>query len=196
MNRKCLYCYQSLNDTTIADFHEQCSLEFFGTEQQPRFDHSLTQMAELAKNVVERSVAVPGVQPKLSLSIVSDTINDSSKARLTVVGALGGNYIFKPPSDHFPEMPENEHVTMRIAEAFGINTVKSSLIRLQSGELSYITKRIDRTDTGNKIHMLDMFQITEAFDKYKSSMEKIGKALHEYSDNTLLDKLYFLELGI
>lgn len=93
-------------------------------------------------------------------------------------------------------MPENEHVTMRIAEAFGIKTVKSSLIRLQSGELSYITKRIDRTDTGEKIHMLDMFQITEAFDKYKSSMEKVGKAIIEYSDNTLLDKLYFLELGI
>jgi serine/threonine-protein kinase HipA len=44
--------------------------------------------------------------------------------------------------------------------------------------------------------MLDMFQITEAFDKYKSSMEKIGKAINEFSDNTLLDKLYFLELGI
>lgn len=85
---------------------------------------------------------------------------------------------------------------MRISEAFGINTVKSSLTRLQSAELSYITKRIDRTNTGEKIHMLDMFQITEAFDKYKSSMEKIGKALHEFSDNTLLDKLYFLELGI
>jgi serine/threonine-protein kinase HipA len=185
-----------LNDTNVGDFHEQCSVVFFGTEQQPIFEHSLKQMAELAKNVVERSVAVPGVQPKLSLSIVSDTINDGNKGRLTVVGALGGNYIFKPPSDHFSEIPENEHVTMRIAEAFGINTVKSSLIRLQSGELSYITKRIDRTDTGEKIHMLDMFQITEAFDKYKSSMEKIGKALHEYSDNTLLDKLYFLELGI
>lgn len=153
-------------------------------------------MAELAKNVVERSVAVPGVQPKLSLSIVNDSLQDGNKGRLTVVEALGGNYIFKPPSEQFPEMPENEHLTMRIAEAFGINTVKSSLIRLQSGELSYITKRIDRTDTGEKIHMLDMFQITEAFDKYKSSMEKIGKALNEYSDNTLLDKLYFLELGI
>lgn len=153
-------------------------------------------MAELARNVVERSVAVPGVQPKLSLSIVNDSLQDGNKGRLTVVGALGGNYIFKPPSDKFLEMPENEHLTMRIAEAFGINTVKSSLIRLQSGELSYITKRIDRTETGEKIHMLDMFQITEAFDKYKSSMEKVGKALNEYSDNTLLDKLYFLELGI
>jgi serine/threonine-protein kinase HipA len=44
--------------------------------------------------------------------------------------------------------------------------------------------------------MLDMFQITEAFDKYKSSMEKVGKALNEYSDNTLLDKVYFLELAV
>ncbi len=93
-------------------------------------------------------------------------------------------------------MPENEHLTIRIAEAFGINTVKSSLIRLNSGELSYITKRIDRTDAGEKIHMLDMFQITEAVDKYKSSMEKIGKALNEHSDNTILDKLYFVELSI
>lgn len=196
MPKKCLYCYQSLDDTIVGDFHEQCSLEFFGTKQQPVFEHSLQQMSELAKNVVERSVAVPGVQPKLSLSIVNNTIHDGTKGRLTVVGALGGNYIFKPPSEHFSEMPENEHLTMRIAEAFGINTVQSSLIRLQSGELSYITKRIDRTENGEKIHMLDMFQITEAFDKYKSSMEKIGKALDEFSDNTLLDKLYFLELGI
>ncbi|MGG7036439.1 MAG: HipA domain-containing protein [Flavobacterium sp.] len=196
MNKKCLYCYKALDENIAGDFHEQCSLDFFGTKQQPLFEHSLKQMAELAKNVVERSVAVPGVQPKLSLSLVNDAIQDGNKGRLTVVGALGGNYIFKPPSDHFPEMPENEHVTMRIAEAFRINVVKSSLIRLQSGELSYITKRIDRADTGEKIHMLDMFQITEAFDKYKSSMEKVGKALNEYSDNTLLDKVYFLELAI
>jgi serine/threonine-protein kinase HipA len=152
-------------------------------------------MSELAKNVVERSVAVPGVQAKLSMSVIKDA-SESSENRLTVVGALGGNYIFKPPSEHFPEMPENEHVTMRIAEAFGINVVESSLIRLKSGELSYITKRIDRTKKGEKIHMIDMYQITEAFDKYKSSMEKVGKALNDHSDNTLLDKLFFFELTI
>jgi serine/threonine-protein kinase HipA len=196
MNKRCLYCYKSLDANSVGDFHESCSMDFFGVRQQPIFEHSLKQMAELAKNVVERSVAVPGVQPKLSLSIVNDTIHDGNRGRLTVVGALGGNYIFKPPSNYFPEMPENEHLTMRIAESFGIETVKSSLIRLQSGELSYITKRIDRTERGEKIHMLDMFQITEAFDKYKSSMEKIGKALNDYSDNTLLDKLKFFELAI
>ncbi len=152
-------------------------------------------MDELAKNIIERSVAVPGVQPKLSMSLVKKA-KDNSETRLTVVGALGGHYIFKPPTDRFPEMPENEHLTMRIAKDFGIRAVPSSLIRLVSGELSYITKRVDRSETGEKIHMLDMFQITEAFDKYKGSMEKIGKALDRYSSNTLLDKTFYFDLAL
>lgn len=193
MKSRCFYCYGFLDNE--GDFHAKCSLEFFGTEEPPILEYSLDQMNELAKEVIERSVAVPGVQPKLSLSILDDA-NSTESSRLTVVGALGGNYIFKPPSNDYPEMPQNEHLTMRIAEAFGISVVQSSLIRLASGELSYITKRIDRTSKGGKIHMLDMFQITEAFDKYKSSMEKIGKALDSYSQNKGLDKIFFFELTL
>ena len=178
MNKKCLYCYQPLTENDNGEYHERCSLKFFGTKTPPNFTYTMDQMTELAKNVVERSVAVPGVQPKLSLTIVKEALANGPRGRLTVVGALGGNYILKPPSANYPEMPENEHVTMRIAEeAFGLRTVPSSLIRLASGELAYITKRIDRTAKGEKIHMLDMFQILEAFDKYKSSMERVGKAI-------------------
>lgn len=193
MKNKCLYCYKELSEG--KDFHSKCSLEFFGTEKPPKLPYSLDQMSELAKNVVERSIAVPGVQPKLSMSLIEEEKQKTDK-RLTVVGALGGNYIFKPPSEDFIEMPENEHLTMRIAELCGILVVPSSLIRLKSGELSYITKRIDREGDGAKIHMIDMFQITEAFDKYKGSMEKIGKALDSYATNTLLDKLRFFELTV
>ncbi len=192
MIKRCLYCYKALDN---GDFHPACSKAFFGTKEAPIITYSLSQMSELAKNVVERSVTVPGVQPKLSMSLVNQA-KDNTDQRLTVVGALGGNYIFKPPSEDFQEMPANEHLTMRIAESFGIRTVPSSLIRLQSGELSYITKRVDRTEKGDKLHMLDMFQITEAFDKYRSSMERVGKALSEYSDNPLLDKVFFFELTL
>lgn len=190
---KCLYCYQALE--TSSDFHEKCAKLFFGSREAPKLAHALGEMSELAKQVVERSISVPGVQPKLSMSVFKDK-KDGPENRLTVVGAMGGNFIFKPPSEYFPEMPENEHVTMRIAEVFGIKVVESSLIRLQSGELSYITKRIDRTINGEKIHMIDMFQITEAFDKYKSSMEKVGKALLKHSENTLLDQLSLFELTL
>ncbi|TDB59846.1 type II toxin-antitoxin system HipA family toxin [Arundinibacter roseus] len=193
MENKCLYCYMSLGQE--KDFHEKCSMAFFGTPRAPVLDYSLDKMDELAKAVVERSIAVPGVQAKISMSVVK-AAKEKSDARLTVMGALGGQYIFKPPSDRFPEMPANEHVTMLIAKTFGIRVVPSSLIRLASGELSYITKRIDRTESGDKIHMIDMFQITEAFDKYKSSMERIGKALDSYSGNTLLDKVLYFELAL
>ncbi len=193
MKNNCLYCYEPVG--IGYNFHEKCSLEFFGTPTPPVIEYSLDQMDELAKNVVERSVSVPGVQAKLSMSLVREA-KEKSHTRLTVIGALGGQYIFKPPSDRFPEMPENEHVTMRMAESFGIRVVPSSLIRLASGELSYITKRVDRTENGDKIHMIDMFQITEAFDKYKSSMEKVGKALNSHSNNTLLDKIFFFELTL
>ncbi|WP_289039170.1 HipA domain-containing protein [uncultured Zobellia sp.] len=188
---KCLYCYKEIKDG--GDFHKSCSLEFFGTEIPPKIEYSLDQMNELAQQVVQRSVSVPGVQPKLSMSVLDEK---GMESRLTVVGALGGNYIFKPPSKDYQEMPANEHLTMKIASLCNIEVVPHSLIRLASGELSYITKRIDRAEDGSKIHMLDMFQITEAFDKYKGSMERIGKAINTYAENTLLDQLRFFELAV
>jgi serine/threonine-protein kinase HipA len=191
---KCLYCYEPLSaEEKAGDYHPRCSEAFFGRSNPPQVPYTLDQMGELARQVVERSVAVPGVQPKLSMSVINEAKANTGD-RLTVVGAMGGNYIFKPPSGTYPEMPQNEHLTMRIAQAYGIRVVDSSLVRLASGELAYITKRIDRTKEGGKVHMLDMFQITEAFDKYRSSLEKVGKALHAYSANTLLDKLFFFEL--
>jgi serine/threonine-protein kinase HipA len=196
MSKKCLYCYNELAELEQLDFHPKCSLAFFGTKQPPSLNYSLSEMNELAKEVVSNRIVIPGVQPKLSLSQINDTLNKSAHPRLTVVGALGGNYILKPPSDIYPEMPENEHLTMKLAEALGIQTVPTSLIRLHSGELAYITKRIDRTADGEKIHMLDMFQITEAVDKYKSTMERVGKALRVYSADTLMDQLKFFELTV
>lgn len=190
---KCLYCYQLLE--AGQDFHLGCSKNFFGTTTAPSLPYSLDQMNELAKLVIERSVAVPGVQAKLSLTAIKDTL-DKSTRRLTVTEAMGGLFILKPPSSHYPELPQNEHFTMRLAEIFGIRVVPSTLIRLASGELAYLTRRVDRTKKGEKIHMLDMYQITEAFDKYKSSMEKVGKALLSYSANPMLDSIFLFELTL
>ncbi|OQB29102.1 MAG: putative DNA-binding transcriptional regulator [Bacteroidetes bacterium ADurb.Bin174] len=192
MNKKCLYCYKELDQA--GDFHPSCSTHFFGSPEPPILDYTLSEMTELAKEVVESSVTVPGVQPKLSLGFIKNVLGDGSKGRLTIMGALGGNYILKPQNETFKQMPENEHLTMRMAELCGISVVPSTQIRLKSGEISYLTKRIDRTETGEKIHMLDMFQILEAFDKYKSSVEKVGKAVAEYSSNTLLDLLRLFEV--
>ncbi len=192
--RKCLHCYKPIDGE--MEIHPKCAITFYGSKEMPQLAYTLEEMANLAKDIVEQSIAVPGVQPKLSLQTIANDLEDNKRNRLTVVGALGGGYILKPPGHYFPQMPENESVTMHLATLLGIKVVPHSLIKLQSGELSYITKRIDRTANGNKIHLLDMYQITEAFDKYRSSYEKVGTAVLKHCSNTILDALQLWELCI
>lgn len=83
---------------------------------------------------------------------------------------------------------------MHLAAIAGIAVVPHSLIRLQSGSLAYITRRIDRTRQG-KLHMEDMCQLTERLteDKYRGSYEQIAKAILRYSANPGLDAVNFYE---
>ena len=67
---KCLYCYRTISKE--GEFHASCSKKFFGSYTPPTIPYSFSEMAELAKNVVERSITVPGVQPKLSMSIIEE----------------------------------------------------------------------------------------------------------------------------
>ena len=87
-------------------------------------------------------------------------------SRLTIVG-LWGDYIFKPQTESYEQLPENEDLTMHLAEAAKISVVPHSLIRLADGKLGYITKRIDRTENGEKIDMEDMCQLTLHPTEYK-----------------------------
>lgn len=190
--KKCLYCYQRLEDET-ADFHIRCSRNFFGSDKPPVLSLSREDLKAVAKQIIAKSITVTGVQPKLSLAIEKV---DTKNSRLTIVG-LWGSYILKPPSDIFESLPENEDLTMKLAGICGIKTAEHSLIRLQSGELAYIIKRFDR-NKGQKIHVEDFCQLTETLTehKYRSSMEKVGKAIRRFSTNSGLDALSFFELSL
>jgi serine/threonine-protein kinase HipA len=139
---------------------------------------------------------VPGVQPKLSLGWLKNRLDDRHNGRLTIMNVLEGLYILKPQNTLFPEMPENEHLSMKLAELFKIDVVPTNMIRLASGELCYITKRIDRKKDGSKIHMIDFLQILELENKYLGTMENLGNTIGELSVNTLMDKLRFFELSL
>ena len=84
---------------------------------------------------------------------------------------------------------------MHLAAATKIKTAPHSLIRLQSGNLAYLTKRIDRTKKG-KLAMEDMCQLTERLteDKYHGSYEQIAKTIQKYSTTPGLDTVNFFEL--
>lgn len=193
INKKCLFCYETSGEIQ-GDFHVKCSKLFFNKIKPPVLPFALEEMHELAKQVVAKKVTVPGVQAKLSLKLSK---GGNQPDRFTLVG-LWGNYILKPPVEKYPQMPEIEDLTMHMAKLFKIRTVPHSLIRLKTGELAYLTKRIDRDNKGNRIHMEDMCQLTERLteDKYKGSMEKIGKTILKYSSNPIFDVLIFYELTI
>jgi serine/threonine-protein kinase HipA len=189
---RCLYCYLPLPDNA-RDFHAACSKKFFGTETPPLLALSNEKMQELAKEIVLRSVAVTGVQPKLSLNIEKES-GDPKKSRFTPVG-LWGHFILKPPTPEYPFLPENEDLTMHLATLFGLTTAEHSMIRLESGELAYITRRFDRAGE-QKLPMEDMCQLTETLtsDKYRSSMEKIGKCIWSFASRPGLAAISFFEL--
>jgi len=142
--------------------------------------------------VIQSQTAITGVQAKLSLHITGN--KKDTGQRFTVMGLWGG-YILKPPTAFYPQLPEVEDLTMHLADAAKIKTVPHSLIRLQSGNLAYITKRVDRTSK-KKLAMEDMCQLTERLteDKYHGSYEQIGQAILRYSSTPGLDIVNFLEL--
>ncbi|MBL0079063.1 MAG: HipA domain-containing protein [Bacteroidetes bacterium] len=187
---KCLYCYQLLNEDE-QDFHSSCAKKMFGTKQAPIIDFNLKQLEELAKQIVIKSVAVTGVQPKLSLEIEK---HKNELSRLTIVG-LHGNYILKPPSTEYKELPQNEDVTMHLANLVKIKTAQHCLIRLHSGELAYITKRFDRNKK-DKIAVEDFCQLTENLTehKYRGSIEKVAKTTHQFTTNKGFEVLRLFEL--
>ncbi len=143
--------------------------------------------------MITRQVTVTGVQPKLCLDPIPEE-RHSKKQRFSIDG-LRAWYILKPPSLKFPQLPEIEDLTMHMAEAARIAAVPHCLIRMQSGSLAYLTRRIDRLKTGNR-HMEDMCQITGHLteNKYRGSYEQVAKTIRRYSANPGLDVINFFDV--
>ena len=187
---KCLYCYKELGEGQ-RDFHPGCARKLFGTKAVPLLEYRHEDLDLLAEQIIRSQTSLTGVQPKLSLNINKH----DGCSRLTIVG-LWGDYIFKPQTNDYPQLPENEDLTMHLAEAVKIGVVPHSLIRLADGRLGYITKRIDRTSSGEKIDMEDMCQLTlhPTEYKYKGSYEQIAKAIAQHSSTPKLDLTDYLLL--
>jgi len=192
---KCLLCYKQIVDEEFIEyeFHKSCSRKFFGKNAAPILDYTHSEILKLAEKVVKSQKTVTGVQPKLSINSCKMT-EDSAIERFTIVG-LWGKFILKPQTVLYEQLPEIEDLTMNLAALSKIKTVEHSLIRLKSGELAYITKRIDRLKN-RKLHMEDMCQLTErqTEHKYKGSYEQVAKTIKKYSSNPGLDIVNFYEL--
>lgn len=166
-------------------------MRFFGSFPPPALDMTLASIREFAAVEVLNRITVTGVQKKLSLGIEGA----KSQARFTIV-ALWGRFVLKPPSSTHENLPENEDAVMRLAELSGVPVVPHGLVRLASGELAYICRRVDRTERGEKLAMEDLCQVAERLteDKYRGSTERAGKLVRRYSVYPGFDAVGFFEL--
>lgn len=189
---KCLYCYQELDEGQV-DFHPSCARKFFGNDTPPILPYTRDNMTELAKQVIHTSTSVTGVQAKMSLDVNRGSKNEPAK--FTIVG-LWGKYIFKPQSAKYPNLPELEDLTMKMAEIAHIRTARHTLIRLADGELGYLTLRMDRGRKGEKISMLDMCQLTNRLTehKYYGTYQQLAETIKKYSSAPMLDVQRFWEI--
>lgn len=186
----CLCCGKPLRTPDETGWHKACIKHFFGTTKLPEIEIDDKTLNLLATETTNKGFTVPGVQKKLSLHLVSD----SRKPRLTLVNYPTG-YILKPQVAEFEALPESEQLIMTMADMAGISTVPHALIKGNAG-LAYITKRVDRNLTDDKIEMLAMedfcqldLRLTE--DKYRGSYERCAKIIKQYSSRVGIDMAEF-----
>ncbi|NQS88971.1 HipA domain-containing protein, partial [Patescibacteria group bacterium] len=151
---------------------EKLIKEMFNTSELPIIDFSLGDVSQKAQKSTGK-LSISGVQPKLSMKL--DRKNNS-----LISVAEGGEYILKPQTAAFPNIPENEQCCMDIAAEFKIEVPPHCLLSLKDGSWAYIVKRFDR-ESGVKIHQEEFYQILESGDKYKGSVEQVGRKLREIS---------------
>ena len=182
----CLCCGKPLKTDDGTRWHKACIRRFFGTATLPEIKIDEDTLTALALENTGKGVTVPGVQKKLSLHLLSDTVSP----RLTLVDYPTG-YILKPQVADFEALPQAEHLVMSMADATGIATVPHALI-CQDGEIAYLTKRIDRRFGKNSVELLAMEdfcqldrRLTE--DKYRGSYERCAKVIRQYSSRKQLD---------
>ena len=177
----CLACLQPSPDA--GAYHRRCLRQLFEHPEPPRLEVDLKHLHAFGLELVGK-VAISGVQRKLALRLSAD------RASLEVA-PTDGRFILKPPPQTFPAVPENELITMRLAERFGIPIAPCALMPLADGALAYLTRRFDRTQAGRKLRMEDFCQLAESpsKDRYNGSAEMCSRIVARYASEPLVEQV-------
>jgi serine/threonine-protein kinase HipA len=177
--------------------YELCGTDKYSEKGLRMIAPKLTYLNDLPYTAVElrqeaanraKKLSIQGVQPKLSAAI--SVVDQEFK----IVDQFG-TYIIKPQNDLFPQLPENEDVTMRMAKVFGLEVPFHGMLYAKDGSLSYFIKRFDRYGKGSKLATEDFAQLTgnTRDTKYRFTMEKLIPVLDEYCSFPAIEKADFFK---
>jgi serine/threonine-protein kinase HipA len=178
--------------------YEPCGEQLYSEKGLKLLSPSLKELSmlnftaeELRIEAMERAskMSVQGVQPKLS------AILNIKGGRFELVDK-NGKYILKPQHHIFPELPQNEDLTMRLAKVIGIDVPLHGLVYAKDHSLTYFIKRFDRKGKKEKIHIEDFAQLAgkSRDTKYNYTMEKLVKLLDDYCTFPAIEKAKLFKL--
>ena len=136
-------------------------------------------------------MSIQGVQPKLSVRLAA------TAGAFRIVDRRG-RYVIKPQHHVFPNLPENEGLTMHLAGLCGIEVPVSGMVRSADGTWSYFVKRFDRVGHGRKVPLEDFAQLAGRTrdTKYDFSMERLVNLLDAYCTFPALEKVKLLKRSL
>ncbi len=166
-------------------YHPDCSQRLFDQPVVPTLEADQASLP-LDTWKMAGGVSISGQQPKLSMALRDGSL---------VVVDRGGQYIVKPPSPKYAELPANEHVTMRLAEQLGIAIPPCGLLRMRDGAWAYVIRRYDRVAAEGRLRKLqqeDFCQLSAKGpdDKYEGSAELCARVLREQRCTDELPQLF------
>jgi len=169
------YCPITYNEIQENEVYSKKGLHLLS----PRLTHlealdlSAAELREEASIQADK-LSIQGVQPKLSANL------KIKEERFELVDKQG-HYILKPQHEYYPELPENEAISMSLASTLGIEVPVHGLVYAKDKSMTYFIKRFDRIKN-DKLAVEDFAQLSqESRDtKYNSSMEKVIKILFEF----------------
>lgn len=131
-------------------------------------------------------MSIQGVQTKLSAQL-------KVKEGYFKIVDQQGQYILKTQSAHYPELPENEAVTMGLAATIGIEIPVHGLLYAKDNSMTYFIKRFDRVGHNKKLALEDFSQLSgnSRDTKYKSSMEQVIDIIAQFCT---FPKIEFIKL--
>lgn len=148
---------------------------------------------ELRQEAAARAtkLSIQGVQPKLSARLVV-------KEQTFDFVDQGGRYILKPQTADYLEVPENEDLTMRMANRIGIEVPLHGLLYGKDDALTYFILRFDRTSHKRKLHVEDFAQLggRTRETKYRASMEQVARLIDSYCTFPVIEKVKLFRLTL
>lgn len=171
------------------DYDARTLRAMFGKPIRPTIAISSSEMALEAQKIAGK-LSISGVQPKLSIRLEGDKL---------VPAARNGQYILKPQTQDFAELPQNEYLCMTMGRRFALRTAPCLLLELSDGSPAYLVKRFDRFRKGRRIEKRaceDMHQILGGPDKYAGSHEQIAAAIRKHCTFAPLELQRLFELTI